>query len=188
MWKKLIRKYLFLCETTNNMLILTWPATSPSYATIYLFILYFFALSRCSTCCVILSTKRVFCTLGPTKKKKKKLALWSLRAICHSVIKFGTTSVPLFHLASAFRMQKKGETFNVHKESWCKREQNNRICQTSEDVRCLKSCSSELTGIPIDRPYFTFLWETVSASPWEAETMSLVYAFSWICLSILSEN
>lgn len=53
------------------MLILTWPATSPSYATIYLFILYFFALSRCSTCCVILSTKRVFCTLGPTKKKKK---------------------------------------------------------------------------------------------------------------------
>lgn len=124
----------------------------------------------------------------PQKKKKKKLALWSLRAICHSVIKFGTTSVPLFHLASAFRMQKKGETFNVHKESWCKREQNNRICQTSEDVRCLKSCSSELTGIPIDRPYFTFLWETVSASPWEAETMSLVYAFSWICLSILSEN
>lgn len=118
--------------------------------------------------------KKGFLHVG-SHKKKKKLALWSLRAICHSVIKFGMSSLPLFHLASAFRMQKKkkkkGETFNVQRESWCKREQN--MSDMSEDVRCLKSCSSELTGIPIGRPYFTFLWETVSASPWEVNVSHL---------------
>ncbi len=46
---------------------------------------------------------------------------------------------------------------------------------SSQDVRCLKSCSSELTGIPLDCPYLAFHRETVSASSREAKTVCLAF-------------
>lgn len=157
------------------MLILTWPATSPLYVTIYLFspsFFYFFFISLDVQHAVSFCSQEGF---SARWVPQKKLSWWSLRAICYSVIKLGTTYVPLFHLSSAFRMQK-GGTFSVQRESWCKREQN--MSDTSKDVICLKSYCSELTRIPIGCPYFTFHWETVSASPREAQTLSLICAFS----------
>lgn len=141
------------------------------YLFIYLFLLFFLLSADVQHAVSFCSQEGFSARWVP----QKKLAWWSLRAICYSVIKLGTTSVPLFHLSSAFRMQK-GKTFSVQRESWCKREQN--MPDTSKDVICLKSCRSELTRIPIDCPYFTFHWETVSASSREAQVMSLIYAFS----------
>jgi len=115
-----------------------------------------------------------FCSLEgfPACPTKKKLACRFLRAICYSVIKLATTSMHLFHLPSAFRMQK-GETFRVQRESWRKREQN--MSDTSKDVMCLKRCCFKWTRIPLDCSDFTF-WETVSAL--SKKCLSFIYSLN----------